>query len=536
MCALKPKSVLGQAFVIVCLIFVLLVFDLGFARTEGGPVHSDLVGKNFLASIKIDTVSHSNPPEVVEIPILIRNDVEFCEFELEVDFCYHNLTLVGAERGEALSHISNGEYEWEFFTYRILPYTDSLYRCCLYGFCDLPDGHPGVPLAPNSDYVSLVVLQFVIKYGTFTSGAFFPIIFEWEASDCLENTFQSSYFDTLYVSQDSLQFNPMDCPPESVENLPVSPSLEFSDGGVTAVYPSELRGDVNLNWVAYEVADWVLFHNFLLYGDSLLIDPEKQSVNSDVNCDYLPWSIADFLYLCRVILGEAPEIPCKHHKPVLQGSSFYGQDTTDELTLVCCSAHPGEIASVPVLLSNSMNVRGTTFKVVFDSSVLSVEGVDVSRTRIEEWEKIHAVINPGELFFLAYPDWWDILQSYLSIGPGHGVLIKIYFRVAEDTPSGTYLPITFVTEENRGHYNAYTDTTGLTLVQPSLVSGWIFTDVIPGDTNSDGIVDVADLVYLIDHLYRGKKPPRPLSLGDFLQDNEVNLGDVIALINFVLRS
>jgi len=116
------------------------------------------------------------------------------------------------------------------------------------------------------------------------------------------------------------------------------------------------------------------------------------------------------------------------------------------------------------------------------------------------------------------------------------VLIKIYFRVAEDTPSGTYLPITFGTEENRGHYNAYTDTTGLTLVQPSLVSGWIFTDVIPGDTNSDGIVDVADLVYLIDYLYRGKKPPRPLSLGDFLQDNEVNLGDMIALINFVLRS
>ena len=416
------------------------------------------------------------------------------------------------------------------------PYNDTLYRCFIYGLYDAPDGHPGVPLAPNSEYVSLVVLQFVSDYGGVPSGTFFPITFEWEMGDCLENTLQDPSFDTLYVSQDSLQFNTIDCPPESVNYLPVSSSLEFLDGGVYVFYPSTETGDINLNWIPYEAADWVLFQQFLLYGDSLLTDPEQQAVNSDVNCEYLPWSIADLLYMCRVILHEAPAIPCKGKESGLPKHLSSWQDATDEFTLVSSSAHPGEVVSVPIWLANSITARGVTFKVVFDSTLLSVEGVDTSQTRIEEWEEIHPVINPGELFFFAYPDWWEFPQSPLCLESGEGMLIRINLRVDENAPPGAFIPITFETEEDLGHYNSYTDTTGLILIQPSTVSGWIFTDVISGDTNSDGIADVADLIYLINYLYRWDKPPSPLSLGDFYQDGEVNLADVLALINFLFRS
>jgi hypothetical protein len=98
------------------------------------------------------------------------------------------------------------------------------------------------------------------------------------------------------------------------------------------------------------------------------------------------------------------------------------------------------------------------------------------------------------------------------------------------------LPITFETEPNLGHYNAYTDTIGLTFVQPSTISGWIFTDVISGDANSDGILDVGDLVYLLNYLYRAGIPPSPVSLGDFNNDTEVNVSDIVALINYLFRS
>ncbi len=532
MCLLKPQPVLGRAFVAVCLLVVLLVINPRFARgqAELDPVRLDPVGKTTLASIKIDTVSQTYPSPA-EIPILIRNDVEIGQFQLEVDFCYQHLTFVGAERGEALSDTTDGRYDWEKFTYRLLTHTDTLYKVQLFGIYDLPDGLPGVPLGPNSEYVSLVVLHFVFN-NWFPEDTFLPIVFEWEVGDCLENTLQNLFYDTLYVSQDSAQFNTFECPPESLEFLSMLPSLEFFDGGIYAAGDTGgcKRGDINYNSIPYEVADLVLFYSFLLEGPGVLhYDSVYQTCASDVNADSLYWTIADLLYLVRVILHDSPEIPLKG------AEGGWQEHSSDELRLVSSSAHPGELVSVPVWLSNSINAWGTTFKLVFDESALSVERVEIAQTRIAEWEEVNPVINPGELFFLAFVNLLPSEGGYPSIGSGEGILVRVDFRVDESVPSGTFLPITFEAVEALGHYNSYTDTTGLTFVQPPTVSGWIFTDVISGDANSDGIVDVADLVYVINYLYRGGMPPSPVSLGDFNQDGEVNLADLVALINYLFR-
>ncbi|UCB53487.1 MAG: hypothetical protein JSV10_05265, partial [Candidatus Zixiibacteriota bacterium] len=348
MCLLKPKPVLVQTLLIVCLPLLLLAFGPVPATSSSEPSRLDpiVTGKTTLASIKIDTVSSWN---YVEVPVLIRNDVEVGQFQLEVDFPYHYMTFVGAELGEVLV-----EGDWEEFTYRLLPYTDTLYRVQLFGVYDLPNQYQGVPLGPNPEYVTLVVLAFVID-NMVPDGTFFPITFEWEVSDCLENTLQDPSFDTLYVSQDSAQFNTTDCPPESLEFAAVLPALEFSDGGITVFYPEDpLRGDINLNHISYEVADWFLFHTFLLEGESVLTDPEQQAANSDVNCDDLPWSIADLLYMNRVILHDAVELVCK-------GQEESGQENpADQFILVSSSANPGEVVSVPIWFANSLPSRGTT--------------------------------------------------------------------------------------------------------------------------------------------------------------------------------
>ena len=526
MCSLNRKPVVGQTLLIICLSLVLLLSDPVAATSSGEPNQLDpiVTGKTTLASIRIDTISSW---DYVEVPVMIRNDVEVGHFQLEVDFPYHYLTFVGAELGEILE-----EGDWEKFTYRLLPYTDTLYKVQLFGIYDLPDGHQGIPLGVNSEYVTLVVLAFVIDNAGFPEGTFFPITFEWELSDCLENTLQNQFFDTLYVSQDSAQFNTIDCPPESLEFAAVLPALEFSDGGITVLYPEDpLRGDINLNYIPYEVADWFLFHTFLLEGESVLSDPEQQTANSDVNCDALAWSIADLLYMNRVILHDAVELVCK-------GQEESGQEhPADQFILVSSSANPGEVVSVPIWFANSLPSRGATFKLVFDENLLSVEGVDTSGVRIPGWGDLYPVITPGELFFFTYGDWWNENNlSFSSIEPGAGVLVGVNFRVDENAPVGEFLPITFETEELLGHYNSYTDTSGLVFVQPATIPGWIFTDVISGDANSDGIVDVADVVYLIGYLYRGGLPPSPNSLGDFNQDGEVNLADLVALINYLFRS
>ena len=57
-----------------------------------------------------------------------------------------------------------------------------------------------------------------------------------------------------------------------------------------------------------------------------------------------------------------------------------------------------------------------------------------------------------------------------------------------------------------------------------------------GDVNGDGIVDIADVVYLVNYLYRGDEPPEPLEAGDVNAcDAVVDIGDVVYLVNYLYR-
>jgi hypothetical protein len=56
-----------------------------------------------------------------------------------------------------------------------------------------------------------------------------------------------------------------------------------------------------------------------------------------------------------------------------------------------------------------------------------------------------------------------------------------------------------------------------------------------GDVNADGAVDVGDVVYLVNYLYRGGPPPTHSEVGDVNCDGVVNIGDVVFLVNYLFR-
>jgi hypothetical protein len=53
--------------------------------------------------------------------------------------------------------------------------------------------------------------------------------------------------------------------------------------------------------------------------------------------------------------------------------------------------------------------------------------------------------------------------------------------------------------------------------------------------NADGAVDVGDVVYLVNYLYRGGPPPTHSEVGDVNCDGVVNIGDVVFLVNYLFR-
>jgi hypothetical protein len=60
--------------------------------------------------------------------------------------------------------------------------------------------------------------------------------------------------------------------------------------------------------------------------------------------------------------------------------------------------------------------------------------------------------------------------------------------------------------------------------------------VLRGDANGDGVINLADVVYLINYLYRSGFAPTPPEAGDTNCDGTVDIGDVVNLINYLYKN
>ena len=60
-------------------------------------------------------------------------------------------------------------------------------------------------------------------------------------------------------------------------------------------------------------------------------------------------------------------------------------------------------------------------------------------------------------------------------------------------------------------------------------------DYLYGDANGDWAINVADVVYLVNFLYRDGDPPIPVEAGDANCDEIVNIADVVYLVNYLYR-
>lgn len=56
-----------------------------------------------------------------------------------------------------------------------------------------------------------------------------------------------------------------------------------------------------------------------------------------------------------------------------------------------------------------------------------------------------------------------------------------------------------------------------------------------GDATADWQINVADVVYLLNYLYRGGAPPQPLQAGDVNCDGTIDVSDVVYLLNYLYK-
>jgi hypothetical protein len=274
------------------------------------------------------------------------------------------LTLANVTIGSALGPTGCA---WEYFGYRfeVAPgCTDACPsgRIKVAGIADV--NAPGHPLCftPPSFPATLFTLNFLVSNDRMLECSFLPIRFYW--TDCSDNVLSRDDGQVFYNSQTVADFtdpvrdisdpnvgfptylgaqNSCDNPTPPSSPVPVR-AIAFIDGGLDLVcdYPIDISGDLNLNGLQYEAADYDLFRQYFLKGLSVFtINVNGQIATSDVNHDGNTLSLTDLVSLNRVIRGEI--VPPVDPPAIALGYTMIASVPETGLTLI---ASPDSLGAV----------------------------------------------------------------------------------------------------------------------------------------------------------------------------------------------
>jgi hypothetical protein len=266
---------------------------------------------------------------IVPVRIMTNTYEEIGGFDLLISYDASVMAFFSVQQGSAIQ-------DWEYFTYTLND--ENCGAACPSGMirivaiADLanPGTHPpSEQLMPTGE---LAVFHMRLSHDQNVGGQFLPISFHW--LDCGDNGFSSTSGTYLYVdaiiydafgsviwdeSDDDLfpeesRIDWAGAPDTCMEGGKKTPirCVEFHNGGICVKHPDEIddRGDLNLNGVAYEISDAVVYTNYFIYGFAAFqVNIDGQIAASDVNADGISLTVADLVYLIRVITGDAVPNP-----------------------------------------------------------------------------------------------------------------------------------------------------------------------------------------------------------------------------------
>lgn len=259
------------------------------------------------------------------VDVMIETNDPIGGFDLLMKFDISVISLQGVTK--AGSEIE----QWEYFTHRLDDLDNGLVR--VVGIADINNG----PYHPPEESLTPDGLLFTMVYFVANDqnlgDQFVPINFVWY--DCGDNTFSDPTGGDLYLDLRILSVEGnMIWDEDDDANYPESARLytyqgapdvclvgdkvqpirciEFFNGGICIIHPDSIdaRGDLNLNEIAYEIGDGVLYTSYFIYGLAVFqVNVAGQIAASDVNADGITLSVADLVFLIRVITGDADPIP-----------------------------------------------------------------------------------------------------------------------------------------------------------------------------------------------------------------------------------
>jgi hypothetical protein len=161
-------------------------------------------------------------------------------------------------------------------------------------------------------------------------------------------------------------------------------------GHICVQEPPDDRGDINLNFIANEVGDAVLFTNYFIYGSSVWnpLYEAAQILATDINNDGVVLTVADLIYLIRIITGDASPFPAGGNPKL----SPYENSASATYRI--------ENGNLVVSTTSPVDLGGALF--VFRYSGMTVGSPTLSTAAADL--KVNSRASNGELRVLIHPD------------------------------------------------------------------------------------------------------------------------------------
>jgi hypothetical protein len=285
--------------------------------------------------IQIDKIHNVIQGQYVNVPVKKTAGGEYIwGFDFLIGYDAAALTLDSVIPGAAFD--IPGDYEWEYFNFRPASDFPCVGNCPsgmvqVVAFGDLYGGHKPLQMSLPDNF-TLFTLRFVVSNDPAVECQKIPIRFFW--TRCGDNEVAFGYDpDSLTDIKTGVSLGVYDWNGSLISDFAPIPTylgdascfsdplpstiekyINFFNGYVETECADTIdtRGDINLNGIAFEFSDFVIFVNYFFYGlSAFTVDPNMQIPTTDIDLDNVPLEVNDLQLLIRTMSGEPDYFPIR---------------------------------------------------------------------------------------------------------------------------------------------------------------------------------------------------------------------------------
>lgn len=217
------------------------------------------------------------------------------------------------------------------------------------------------------------------------------------------------------------------------------------------------------------------------------------------------------------------------HNGVNEG--FLAKFDNDLENLIACTFFSGNTSGICIGGALALDGTGNISCVSFTSSAILPTTPDAFDDSYNGGEDVYYLVLSESLASLQYSSYLGGTGEDAAISTTYDQNGNIYMAGMSASSDFWTYPTCYDTSYNGGAYDCF-------------ITGFINSTPTCGDANSDASINIGDVVYIGNHVFRSSEcaanppigcPPDPYEAGDVNCDESVNIGDAVYLGNVIFR-